>query len=347
MTAFASREQQLRIDYLVTENAILPEKIGLKRRLLLSDSQRIRLADKAKAIGRTGLKSLQTLFTPDTLLRWHRELCAKHHDHSTKQASKLGRPELSDEVKEMVLRLAKENSSWGYDRIVGQCANLGFVVSATSVASLLDEHGIEPVPKRGKSPTWSEFLCSHMDVLAAVDFTTIDIWSLTGLKTYYLLFFMEISTRRVHFAGMTQHPNEEWMMEAANKLTNAETGFLRGKKILLLDRDTKFTLKFREHLKAAGTEPIRLPPKSPNCNAFIERFFRSIKTECLCKMIVFGEGSLRSTVERYVNYYHGHRNHQDLNNLRIAPTPEEPITGTIDCEHELGGLLKHYHRRAA
>ena len=123
MTAFASREQQLRIDYLVTENAILREKVGLKRRLLRSDSQRIRLAEKAKAIGRTGLKSLQTLFTPDTLLRWHRELCAKHHDHSTKQASKLGRPELSDEVKEMVLRLAKENSSWGYDRIVGQCAN--------------------------------------------------------------------------------------------------------------------------------------------------------------------------------------------------------------------------------
>jgi putative transposase len=104
---------------------------------------------------------------------------------------------------------------------------------------------------------------------------------------------------------------------------------MHGKKILLLDRDTKFTLKFREHLKAAGTEPIRLPPKSQNCNAFIERFFRSIKTECLRKMILFGEGSLRSTVEKYVNYYHRHRNHQG-NNLRIAPTPEEPITGTID-----------------
>ena len=122
---------------------------------------------------------------------------------------------------------------------------------------------------------------------------------------------------------------------------------MHGKKILLLDRDTKFTLKFREHLKAAGTEPIRLPPKSPNCNAFIERFFRSIKTECLRKMIFFGEGSLRNTVEKYVNYYHLHRNHQGLNNHRIDPPPDDPITGEIHCEHELGGLLKHYHRRAA
>ena len=305
------------------------------------------MAEKAKAIGRAGLKYLQTLFSPDTLLRWHRELCAKHHDPSKKQANKVGRPELSDEVKEVILRLAKENTSWGYDRIVGECANLGFLVSATSVASLFDANGIEPVTKRGKSPTWSEFLGSHMDVLAAVDFTTIDIWTLSGLKTYYLLFFMEISTRRVHFAGLTQHPNEEWMMEAANKVMNADAGFLQRKKILLLDRDAKFTLKFREHLKAAGTEPIRLPPKSPNCNAFIERFFRSIKTECLRNIIFFGEVSLRSTIEKYVDYYHRHRNHQGLKNLRIDLPPVEPIAGSIHCEQELGGLLKHYHRRAA
>ena len=153
------------------------------------------------------------------------------------------------------------------------------------------------------------------------------------MQPWYLLLWVMTA-----FASR-EHPNQEWMMEVANKVTKVETGFLRGKKILLLDRDTKFTLKFREHLKAAGTEPIRLPPKSPNCNAFIERFFRSIKTECLRKMIFFGEGSLRSTVEKYVDYYHRHRNHQGLKNLRIKPPPDELFAGTIHCEHELGGLL--------
>lgn len=161
--------------------------------------------------------------------------------------------------RETILRVAKENPAWGYDRIVGQCANLGIEVSATSIANLLRKHGLEPAPKRGKTPSWSEFIGAHKDVLASVDFTTIDSWSWFGIKTIYLLFFMEVGSRKVYFAGMTQHPNEAWMQSIAE----------------------------------VGIVPHRLPPRSPNCNAHIERFMRSIKSECLRKMIFFGEEMLR------------------------------------------------------
>jgi putative transposase len=344
MSSFANRQQQAVIEYLTIENQILRQHVP-KKRLLLSNAQRIQLAEKAKAIGRKGLASTQTLFTPDTLLRWHLELCAEHHTHDN-ASNKLGRPALSDEMVNTILMMARNNRSWGYDRIVGACANLGIEISATSVRNLLAEHGLEPAPERGKSPTWPEFIKSHMDVLAAVDFTTIDIWSGGRLKTMYLLFFMEIATRRMHFAGMTEHPNEIWMQQIARNVTDCEDGFLKGKKVLILDRDTKFPKSFKDALKREGIEPVLTPPRSPNCNAYIERFFRSIKSECLRRMIFFGEAMLRNAITKYIKHYHEHRKHQGLSNLRITPPPDEPTVGKIVCDEDLGGLLKYYRRAA-
>ena len=163
----------------------------------------------------------------------------------------------------------------------------------------------------------------------------------------YLLFFMEVATRKVHFAGMTANPNEAWMENVANEVTNPETGILSGKKILLLDRDTKFTASFHQKIKDAGIKPTKTPPQSPNCNAHIERFFRSIKSECLRRMIFYGDAMLLNDINKYLDHYHHYRNHQGIDNLRITPPPDEPIEGKIVCDQQLGGILKYYHRQAA
>jgi transposase InsO family protein len=156
-------------------------------------------------------------------------------------------------------------------------------------------------------------------VLSAIDFTTIEVWTKHGLTTFYLLLVIEIKTRRVHLAGCTPNPNETWMMQISRNLTDYEDGFLRDKKYLLMDRDAIFSQKFRDTLKTSGCSPVRLPPRSPNLNAWIERFHRSIKSECLERIIFFGEVSLRKAVQQFLAHYHTERNHQGLENRIIEP----------------------------
>ena len=228
-----------------TENRILKQKLG-KKRILLSDDQRRQLAVKGKILGRKILEQLTTIVTPDTILRWHRELVARHWDYSGRRKS-VGRPPVPQET-DLVLKLARENPRWGYRRIQGAIRNLGQEISDTTVANVLRAHGIEPAHDRRRQSTWKSFLEAHWDVLASVDFTTIEVWTRRGLVTYYLLFFMQLATRRVHFAGLTANPGEGWMLQIARNLTDAEEGFLRGKKYLLMDRDTKFSETFRATL---------------------------------------------------------------------------------------------------
>jgi transposase InsO family protein len=270
---------------------------------------------------------------------------AKKWDYSERRKQTPGRPPVADEIRELVLRLARENPSWGYDRIQGALANLGHEVSDTTVANILKEHGIEPAPERKRQTTWKTFLKAHWDVLAAVDFTTIEVWGKKGLVTVYLLFVMELATRRVHFAGCTTTPDEIWMKQIARNLTAADDGFLEGKRYVLMDRDTKFSAAFRNILEESGVEPVLLPPRSPNLNAHIERFHRSLKEECLDRIIFFGEESSRKAVVQFLEHYHGERNHQGLGNRLIEPTEAVP-TGEVQCRERLGGILKFYYRKA-
>ena len=180
VAGWVHRQQQEVIDYLRTENQVLKEKLG-KKRILLSDDQRRRLAVKAKVLGRKLLAEVGTLVTPDTLLRWHRMLVAKKWDYSERRKQTPGRPAVAEEIEQLVLRLATENPSWGYDRIQGALANLGHEISDTTVANILKEHGIEPAPERKRQTTWKTFLKAHWAVLAAVDFTTIEVWGKKGL----------------------------------------------------------------------------------------------------------------------------------------------------------------------
>jgi transposase InsO family protein len=346
LAGWINRQQQDVIEYLRTENQVLKETLG-KKRILLNDDQRRRLAIKGKILGRKRLAQVGMLFTPDTILRWHRMLVADKWDYSEHRQS-LGRPRVGQEIVDLVLQCARENPSWGYDRIQGALANLGHNISDQTVGNILKRHGIEPVRDRKRQTTWKTFIKSHWDVLAAIDFTTIEVWTKGGLVTYYLLFVMEVATRRVHFAGCTPNPNEAWMKQIARNLTDMDDGFLNGKRYVLVDRDGKFCPAFRDILQQQAVDCVRLPPRSPNLTPHIERFIRSIKDECLSRMIFFGENMLRNAVGEYLEHYHHERNHQGFGNQIIEPAEEiRRAEGKIQRRQRLGGILNYYYRDAA
>lgn len=345
LAGWVNRQQTEVIEYLRTENQVLKEKLG-PGRILLSDDQRRRLAVKGKVLGRNRLEEVGTLFTPDTILRWHRTLVARKWDYSARR-TKTGRPLIAAEIVALIVKLATENPSWGYDRIQGALANLGHEVSDQTVGNVLKEHGIEPAPERKRQMTWGTFLKAHWDVLGAIDFKTVEVWTKGGLVTFYLLFVMELKTRRVHFAGCTPQPTTDWMAQNARNLTDQEDGFLNGKQYVLMDRDDKFSAAFRSILEQSGIEPVRLPPRSPNLNSHLERFMRSISEECLDRMIFFGETGLRNAVTEFLAHYHGERNHQGLDNRILKPGSEVGRSqGTLECRERLGGILRYYHRAA-
>ena len=350
VVAFAgwiNQQQQQVIQFLRTENQVLKETHG-KKRIRLNEDQRRRLAVKAKVLGRKLLEQVATIVTPDTLLRWHRRLIAEKWDYSHRREKRPGRPPVSEEITQLVLRMARENPPWGYDRIEGELANLGHQVSDGTVGNILRAHGMEPAPKRKHETTWKQFIQSHWECLGSIDFTTIEVWTMGGLATYYVLFVMRVATRSVHFAGCTVHPTVEWMKQVARNLTDCCDGFLGGIRYLLMDRDDKFCQEFRDFLEDEGVDPVRLPPRSPNLNSHIERFIRSIKEECLGQLIFFGENSLRQAIREYLIHYHGERNHQGMGNRILVPGEEVGrASGEIETRERLGGLLRYYYRKAA
>jgi transposase InsO family protein len=276
-------------------------------------------------------------------------LIARKFDGS-KQRCYPGRPRIRPELEALIVRIAKENSGWGYDRLVGALANLGHRVSDQTVGNILRRHGISPAPKRSQNTTWMDFIRSHMAVLAGVDFFTAEVLTWRGLATYYVLFFIHLESRRVSLAGLTRYPNEPWMQQMARNATDESWGYLDQRRYVLHDRDTKFCASFRALLSSGGIKPLALPPRSPNLNAFAERWVRSAKQECLSKLILFGEGSLRRALGEFIAHYHVERNHQGKDNTLLFP--EDSLarsTGepSVHCRERLGGLLKYYHGRVA
>jgi len=347
LAGWVNREQQQRLEYQQAEIQVLKEIVG-KKRIVLNDVQRRRLAVHGKILGRKALGEIATLFTPDTILRWHRQLVAQKWDHSAKR-TRVGRPAITQDVVDLVLRFAKENPTWGYDRIADALANVGHTVSDQTVGNILKGHGIEPAPQRKRTTTWSTFLKAHWEQLAAIDFTTVEMWTTRGLVTYYLLFAMRLATRQVCFLGCTPHPLSAWMAQMARNLTDAFDGFLRAPvRYVLMDRDAKFTAEFQATLRAADVKPVLLPPQSPNCNAYVERFFRSLKGEALARIIWIGEKALCQATTEFLLHYHGERHHQGLEHRILQPGPEVGRKeGTLECRERLGGMLKYYYRQAA
>jgi transposase InsO family protein len=181
------------------------------------------------------------------------------------------------QIRELIVRMATENRDWGYTRIQGALANLDHRVARGTIANILRDHGLEPAPERVKRKTWTEFLKTHWDVLAAADFFTVEVWTGSGLTRFAVLFIIELSTRRIEIAGIASEPDAAWMSQVSRNVTDATDGFLTGKRFLIHDRDPRFTVAFRETLASAGVQAVRLPPRSPNLNAYAERFVRTIK----------------------------------------------------------------------
>jgi len=237
---------------------------------------------------------------PETILRWHRELVAAKWDCSKLRKS-VGRPSVSQQVVDLVLLMVREHPTRGYNRIQGALANLGHEISDSTVGTILRNHGIDPVPDRRRQTAWKSFLKAHWDVLAAIDLTTIEVWTKGRLTTFCLLFVMEIAIRRVYFARCTPNPDDLWMIQMAHNLTDATDGFLL-----------------------------------------------SVKEECLHRMLLFGEESLRNDVCDFLAHYHKERNNQGLGNRLIEPNEEVGrTTGEIACRERLGGMLRYYYRKVA
>ncbi len=342
LAGWLNHQQQEIIEYLQDENRVLREQLGTSR-LRFTNPQRRRLARRAFEIGRKRLRKISTIVTPDTLLRWYRELIANKYDGSDRRGP--GRPRIGREVQQLILEMARDNPGWGYTRIQGALQNLRFTVGRTTIKRILAENGIDPA---GLRPTaWRTFLKAHWGEIAATDFFTVEVVTWRGLVRYLVLFLIDLKTRRIEIAGIIASPDGVWMSQVARNLTDCDDGFLRGFRYLIHDRDPLFTRGFVAILNSSGIQPVKLPIRSPNLNAYAERFVRSIKSECLGRVIPLSEEHLRSVVHEYTEHYHRERNHQGIGNQLIAPRNDESkFRGNVECRKRLGGMLRYYRRAA-
>lgn len=283
---------------------------------------------------------------PHTLLRWHRCLVAQKWDYT--QRCRAGRPGIMREISELIVRMALENPKWGYTRIQVALANLRHAVARGMVANLLKANGIEPAPERGKHTRWPTFLKAHWRVFSASDFFSIELWTGRGLVTHYVLSVISLADRIVEVLGVTARSDEAWIMQVGRSLVDTESGTLRGKGYLIIDQDGKYSERFRHLIRESGCKVIRLPPMSPNLNAYAERFVRSIKDECLHRIIFIGRsrcaGPLRitfSTTSRSATIRYWRTSYSDLSRAVV------PVGGGIYRRPCLGGMLSFYYRAAA
>lgn len=337
VASWLDRREREVVAYLMEENRVLRRQLG-RRRLRLTDDDRRKLAARAYRLGRQALREVATIVTPDTLLRWHRQLIARKWTYTRKGMTRCG---VLTEIRQLVGRMAEENPTWGYTRIQGALKNLGHGVGRSTIARILRAHGVPPAPERPTS--WQTFLRAHWGAIAAADFFTTEVWTWRGLVTFYTVFVIELASRRVEILGSTPHPDDAFMWQIVRNLTPADTG---GFRLLICDRDAKWSAAVRARLADTGLRVIQTPYRAPNANAYAERFVRSIKEECLNRLIPFGERHHRRAVAEFVAHYHRERNHQGLDNELIDGQPAEGRAGRVRRHQRLGGLLNYYARAA-
>ena len=340
VTGWLARREREVVVYLIEENRCLRRQLG-SRRVRLTDDDRRRLAARAYRVGRRALRDIATIATPDTLLRWHRQLIARKWTYGR---TSVHRRQVLAEIRRLVVRMAEENQTWGYTRIQGALKNVGHCVGRSTIRRILKAAGLPPVPHRPTS--WQTFLKAHWGVIAAADFFTTEVWTWRGLVTYYTVFVMDLASRRVQIVGSTPHPNDLFMHQVSRTLTAADAGLLRHHRVLICDRDRKWSQDVRRLLGDSGIRVVLTPVRAPNANAYAERFVRSIKEECLDRMIPMGERHFRRAVREFVAHYHGERNHQGLQNRLITGAAAIGTVGRVRRRSRLGGLLNYYERAA-
>jgi transposase InsO family protein len=338
LTGWLERREREAIAYLTEENRLLRRQLGA-RRLRLTDADRRRLAARAHRVGRATLREIATIATPDTLLRWHRQLIARKWTYGCKP----GRRGVMSEIQRLVVRMATENPTWGYTRIQGALKNVGHRVGRSTIRRILKAAGLPPVPQRPTS--WHTFLKAHWGAIAGTDFFTTEVWTPQGLLTYYTVFVIDLASRRVHVLGSTRHPEALFMQQVVRTLTMAELESL-DVHVLICDRDRKWSHEVRRQLRDAEIKVVLTPERAPNANAYAERFVRSIKEECLDRIIPLGERHFRRAIAEFVEHYHRERNHQGLRNALIVGGPPSGTAGQVYRRPRLGGLLNYYGRAA-
>jgi putative transposase len=375
MIACAINERQQRaLEYKTEEVLVLKDilkAITGKNRIDFTEGQRRRLAVAGKGLTAKEREELCELVKPKTILEWFRRIFSEKYD-SSQSRRKRGRPPKPKEIRDLVIKIAENNLSWGYSKI-RDAVNVGLQIDIcrTTVATILHEAGIVPAPEREKRRTWKQFMRSHWHCLYACDFFNVEILGIFGAVRCSVFFVMALQTRTVEIAGIRVNPDGEWMKQVARNLTDPVDGFLRDAKYLIHDADPLFTDAFKAILKppdfadGEGVASVKIPPRSPNCNPHAERFVRSIKFECLRHFVFFGERHLRYVINQYMSHYHEERFHQGIGGQLIRPTfaNGNALTGDeghcvsdeashcvgseIKCRSRLGGLLNFYYREAA
>lgn len=342
-----SRKQQRVIEYLLEENRILKEQFNSTgKKLRLTNCQRRELARKGKLLGWRQLVEYASIARPETIYVWHRKLVALKY--TAKRNVRTEGQKRMAVIRDLCVRFAEENLTWGYGRIQGALANLGYEVSETTVGNILRERGIVPAPERSKRGNWKRFIRSNMSVISVADFFTVEVWTLRGLVRYQVFFVMDLARRTVKIAHIGYQVNGQVMEQVARNLTDYTDSTFAGKRFLVCDNDPLYTAKFETILASAGVEVIRTIPQAPQQNGYAERFVRSIKKECLEHFIFLGARSLRKAVSEYVDHYHHERNHQGLENLIPMPYAgqNKGEKGLIVKSERLGGLLNFYYRES-
>jgi putative transposase len=325
-----------------TKNAellVLRHEVAVLRRQVARP--RIDWADRAVLAGLSRLLARSVwrgLFVqPATLLRWHRDLVRRRWTYPHRP----GRPTVTAELRKLVLRMARENMTWGYRRIHGELCRLGYKIGASTVWSILQRAGVDPAPKR-TALTWRQFLRAQAKGVLAVDFFTVDT---VFLKRLYVLFVIEVATRRVHVLGVTAHPMGEWVAQQARNLLMGLDDRLGRFRFLVRDRDTKFTAAFDAVFVAEGIEVLRTPVRAPQANAYAERWVGTVRREVLDRMLILGCRQLQAVLAEYVDHYNGHRPHRALGQASPLGPAEPPVIlpdGRIARRDRLGGLIHEY-----
>jgi putative transposase len=341
----SEREKEIEILLLRHQLRVLERQVA---RPALTPADRALLAAFSRLLPRQAWKR-SLLVTPGTLLRWHRELVARRWTYPHRRP---GRPATAAEIRELVVRLARENPAWGYRRIQGELVGLGIKLAASTVWTILKEAGIEPSPRR-QEPSWAEFLRAQAASILECDFLTVDT---LFFRRFYVLFFIELATRRVHIAGITTNPDGGWVtQQARNLLMQLDDDGICRPRFVVRDRDSKFTCEFDEVFRSEGIRVIKAPVRAPKARAHAERWVGSVRRECLDRLLILGRRHLEHVLAIYTGHYNEHRPHRALAQrpplIELSPREEQSICDVIDLDQVrrrdlLGGLINEYQLAA-